>query len=137
MWSSVLKAAPEVVELMRCHVDRVFPEEACGLLAGEQGILVAVHPVTNVLHSKTRFRMDGPEQVRVLQAIEMAGLALVGIFHSHPEGPDDLSVTDVREMRYPDIAHLIWSRPEGDWTCRAFRMVDGQPGEIRLVIAEE
>ncbi|MBN2554422.1 MAG: M67 family metallopeptidase [Anaerolineales bacterium] len=137
MLSAELKAAPYVLERMRCHVDRIFPEEACGLLSGQHGMLVGVHPVTNVLHCGTRFRMDGPEQVRALQAIEKAGLGLAAIFHSHPEGPAELSAIDVREMHYPDIAHLIWSRAEGAWICRAYRMEDGQPREIRLVIAEE
>ncbi len=51
------------MHLMRLDAERQEPEEACGLLIGRlngfHAVTVHTIPVTNVLHSPTRFRMDG------------------------------------------------------------------------------
>lgn len=113
-------------EEMRAHVFACLPEEACGLLGGkmdgETATVKVVIPVENVLHSPVRFRMDPREQLLAFNHLDDLGLELVGIFHSHPNGPDAPSATDLAEFYYPGVAFLIWSPGGEGWQLRAFRI---------------
>jgi proteasome lid subunit RPN8/RPN11 len=123
-------------ESMRELVQSCFPEEACGLLGGLGARVMMIISVTNALHSSARFRMDPEEQLAGMQSIEESGFHLLGIYHSHPQGPGGLSETDLREMAYPELMHLIWS-PIGDqWICHAFRIKAGVPIEIPMDLSE-
>jgi proteasome lid subunit RPN8/RPN11 len=120
---------------MRAEVESRAPEEACGLLAGSQGLVRKVFLIDNTLHSPTRFRMDPVQQWQAFQQIEQNGWELFGIFHSHPQGPESPSDTDLAEAFYPDVVHLIWSRAEGEWRCRGFYFQDKQICQVRVILA--
>jgi proteasome lid subunit RPN8/RPN11 len=111
-------------ELMRTDVSNRVTEEACGMLAGHlTGELYQarlVFPTTNLLHSATRYRIDPLEQLAVFNQIDAQGLDLVGIYHSHPNGPGSPSPTDIAEAYYPEAAYLIWFRQDGEWACTAY-----------------
>ena len=100
------------------------PEEACGLLAGqlrgELYLATCVYPTTNLLHSTTRYRIDPAEQLAAFKEMEAQGLEMVGIYHSHPLGPDGPSPTDIAEAYYPEAVYLIWFRLDGEWACNAY-----------------
>lgn len=117
------------MQLMRLDAEMHEPEEACGLLIGRQNGFhaVTVHtiPITNILHSPTRFKMDGKEQVDAFTRMEDEDLELVGIYHSHPHGPPGLSEIDVKEAFYPEVVHLIWSHTHGAWSCAGYSIHDG------------
>jgi proteasome lid subunit RPN8/RPN11 len=59
-------------------------------------------------------------------------LDLVGIYHSHPSGPEMPSVTDVAEAYYPEAIYLIWSGANGEWTCRGFTIKAGIVAEVMI-----
>lgn len=125
---------------MRSHVDSCLPLEACGLLAGEAGIVREVLPIRNKDLSATGFLMDPLEQLKAFNWIETQGLELVGIYHSHPAGPEASlasnpgpSPTDIARAAYP-VAHVIWSRPQGKWQARAFRIEAGRAFDVQLLI---
>ncbi len=123
---------------MRSHVEANKPEEACGLLAGIGHAVSEVLQITNQNHSPTSFRMDPVEQIQAFNRIEAQGLELIGIYHSHPAGPESAggrnpgpSPTDIAEAAYP-VIHLIWSRPQGVWQARAFWIEAGRASEVEL-----
>ncbi len=123
-------------DLMVEHIKKWYPEEACGLLGGVGREVHDVIPVTNVLHSSTRYRMDPREQLAAMQSLEEKGQSIIGIFHSHVNGPEGLSYIDLREVSYPESAYLVWSRLNQDWKCKGFR-VEGDRGiELQLVVKE-
>ena len=80
-----------------------------GLLAGKQDSVETVLRVRNAEQSPVRFRMDAQEQYNAFEWIDASGLDLVGIFHSHPSGPETVSPTDIAEAAY-EVVHVIWSR---------------------------
>lgn len=124
-------------EQMRAHVDEAAPEEACGLLGGLGGTVMAVFPVENADHSPVRFRMEPHAQVRLMMEIERRGWELLGIYHSHPAGPGAPSPTDIREAYYPEAIHVIWSRAGGEgWTPRAFEIAEGRAMQVDLEISD-
>jgi proteasome lid subunit RPN8/RPN11 len=123
--AEVLVLLKTQAEEMLEYVKRCLPEEACGLIAGREGKASRVLPVTNMLHSPVRFRMDPQEQLNALVRLEAENLDLMGIFHSHPSGPPQPSETDVAEFAYPEAASLILSPAADGWDVRAFR-IEGQ-----------
>jgi proteasome lid subunit RPN8/RPN11 len=126
-------------ESMQAQAELHAPEEICGLLAGtiEAPLYRAqsIIPTTNALHSPVRYRIDPLEQLKAFELIEELGLELVGIYHSHPHGPDVPSPTDVSESYYPETVYLIWSRRTGQWNCRGFLIQDGNLAEVTLSLA--
>jgi proteasome lid subunit RPN8/RPN11 len=140
--SSSLQIPRHAWEQMRQDVARRAPEEACGLIAGRRmgGRLVAnlLFITTNQLHSATRFRVDPHEQLAAFNQMESQGLELVGIYHSHPQGPDEPSITDLAEAYFPEAVHLIWSGRDGEWACAAYLIQAGcvTPVSIQLLEAQ-
>ena len=121
-------------QLMEDEARSHAPREACGFLAGREGRIEWVIPVTNIAETADRYRMEPQAQVRALHAIEDRGLDLLGVYHSHPRGPDRPSSLDRLEAEYPDTVHLIWSQHDGAWSCRAFRFETKGTAEVRIEV---
>ena len=119
------------LEVMQSHVQSCLPSEACGLLAGKAGVVERVMPIRNDAGSAVRFRMNPREQLAAFDSIDASGLELLGIFHSHPEGPESPSATDIAEAAYP-VVHLIWFRRGGAWEARAFWIEENRVSEVKL-----
>lgn len=117
------------------HVAKQVPLESCGLLAGKNDLVEKVILVRNQAQSPVRFVMDPYEQIRAFDWIEANGLDLLGIFHSHPAGPEMVSATDIADAAY-EVIQLIWSRNEGRWQVRGFWIENGQATEVSLQIVE-
>ena len=117
------------------HVDKHVPLEACGLLAGRHDRVEKVITVRNQAQSPVRFVMEPYEQLQAFDQIDSTGLDLLGIFHSHPAGPEAVSATDIAEAAY-EVVHLIWSRTQGHWQARGFWIEDGSAMEVSLKIVD-
>jgi proteasome lid subunit RPN8/RPN11 len=119
-------------EKMQSHVISLFPEEACGLLAGISEKVNSVYPVKNILESRYRFRMDPHEQLAAFLDIEKNQWELLGMYHSHPQGDAFPSETDLAESYYPEIAYLVWALINHEWMCRAFLLDDKDVTSINI-----
>lgn len=117
------------------HVDEQAPLEACGLLAGKNNEVEKVILVRNQAQSPVRFVMEPYEQLEAFNWIDSNGFDLLGIFHSHPTGPETASVTDINEAAY-EAVHLIWSRNHDRWQVRGFWIENGSASEVSLQISE-
>lgn len=106
-------------QAMQRRVEEEAPLEACGLLAGKGDKVEQVIGIRNQAQSPVRFVMDAHEQLEAFNWMEANGLELLGIFHSHPAGPETVSATDIAEAAYP-VVHVVWSRPHGIWQARGF-----------------
>jgi proteasome lid subunit RPN8/RPN11 len=118
---------------MITHVDSHAPLEACGLLVGLNSKVESVIEVTNQAQSTVRFMMDPIEQLKAFEWIEDNGLDLVGIFHSHPAGPETVSPTDIAEAAYA-VVHVILARGDALWSARGFWIENGSFREVPLQI---
>ena len=120
-----------LLDEMLAHVNRLFPEEACGLVSGLNGRAAQVYPVENVRHSPVAFEMEPLQQIKALLAMEAEGLELIAIYHSHPHGPARPSTTDVANAYYPDAVQLIISLADRQRpSVHAFTIVDGIVTEV-------
>ncbi|MGE5641835.1 MAG: M67 family metallopeptidase [Byssovorax cruenta] len=134
MISQLLLRQSQISEMIQ-HVGEQTPLEACGLLAGKKDRVEKVILVRNQAHSPVRFVMDPYQQLEAFEWIESHGLDLLGIFHSHPAGPETVSPTDIAEAAY-EVVHIIWSRPNAQWTARGFWIENGQATEVNLLLID-
>ena len=131
-----LKMQPAHWQTMQRHVAEQAPLEACGLLAGKQDTVEAVLKVRNAAQSPVRFRMDPQEQYNALMWIEDNEFDLVGIYHSHPSGPETVSATDIAENAY-EAVHVIWYCSDSIWSARGFWIEAGQVTEVTIQTMNE
>ncbi len=123
----------EQLQKMIDHVDSHAPLEACGLLAGKGSTVEAVLVVRNQAQSPVRYVMDPIEQLHAFEWIESNGLDLIGIFHSHPTGPETVSPTDIAEAAYA-VTYVILARVNDAWHTRGFWVEHGGFREVDLQI---
>jgi proteasome lid subunit RPN8/RPN11 len=65
--------------------------------------------------------------------IRAAGLQLLGIYHSHPNGKNEPSSRDIEQAYYPDVAYFIISpAPDAEKPVRAFSICDGRVAELEI-----
>ncbi|GIU99126.1 MAG: hypothetical protein KatS3mg014_0742 [Actinomycetota bacterium] len=131
----MLRIPDDLYREMVEHGLREFPNEACGLLAGRDGVPVRFFAMRNLDASPVSYRLDPKEQLRVFDLMDEEGWDLLGIFHTHTHSEAYPSETDLRLAFYPDAYYLVMSlsdreRPE----LRAFRIVDGEVTEEELEI---
>ena len=98
------------LQQMLQHLQAAYPLEGCGLLAGdEMGKVTAVYPIHNILQSPTNYEMDPRQQIQAILDMEDKGWQMIAIFHSHPQGPDYPSPTDIALAFYPEAVNIIVS----------------------------
>jgi len=123
----------EQLQSMIEYVDSHAPLEACGLLAGRDARVEKIFFVQNQAQSPVRYVMEPVEQLRAFEWIESNEMELLAIFHSHPNGPETVSPTDVAEAAY-DVIQMVLSRANNAWKARAFWIEENSFDEADLQI---
>lgn len=121
-----------VITEMIAHARRWAPNEACGLVAGHNGIVVHAYALANVDPGPDRFTLDPSEQYRALQDAEVHGWAIVGSFHSHPASEPIPSNADLGGGGDPDWVNFIVGVESGVIAVRAYRYRDGAATAIEI-----
>ncbi len=116
------------------HLQACYPEEGCGMLSGRDGIVTAVYPITNELHSTTRFRFAPREQASIFMEIMSQSDDLLAIFHSHPHSAPYPSVTDRAEHAYPEACALIVSLSDSVPQWGGYMISGGEVTSIDILI---
>lgn len=116
-----------LVDEIRLHGAETYPEECCGGLLGERrNGTVFVRRVERVPNQRTeergrRYTIDPKDYLRLERLAAEEGLAVVGIYHSHPDHPAVPSEFD-REHALPYFHYLIMAVHAGravDFACWA------------------
>lgn len=105
-----------------------YPREACGLLigtrAGERAEVRCVHAARNreVLRAGERFDLDPADHLAAEERARALGLAVVGVWHSHPDRPALPSARD-RSQAWHAWSYVIVSvTPRGAGELRSWRL---------------
>ena len=135
------------LDQMIAHAKREAPYEGCGLLAGEGSLVTAFYEIKNlpgndprIIELKipedrtVRYMMDPAEQFQAIRSMRARGLAMMGIYHSHPHSPAIPSATDIRLAFYPEVFYLIVSLEKRSPDFRAFFIVDKKVTEEKIEI---
>ena len=117
------------------HLQAEYPLEACGILAGKAGKVIRVYAIENKLHSPTAYEMEPQQQLAAMLEIDDKGWEMTAVYHSHPQGPETPSATDVAKAYYPDVVQLIVSlRQRSRPVVRGFMISDGRTIEVEIVV---
>jgi proteasome lid subunit RPN8/RPN11 len=99
---------------MIAHAREGFPLEVCGILGGVDDTVSTIFRMTNTDASNEHFMMDPREQFAVVKDLRAKGLAMLAIYHSHPETPARPSEEDIKLALTPDVSYLIISLADAD-----------------------
>ena len=117
------------------HAIREFPNEACGILAGNQGRAEKVYEMSNADKSPETFFMDAGEQLKVMKEIRNKGEEMAGIYHSHVASEAYPSRRDVELALYPDASYVIISiKDKENPSIRSFKIAEGKIAQEELRI---
>jgi proteasome lid subunit RPN8/RPN11 len=98
-----------VLEAIREHAQRDYPEECCGLLLGPgDGPILASRPVPNARRHLRgrRFSIRPEDYVAAEQEARRKCLEVLGFYHSHPDHPARPSRLD-QEHALPNFHYIV------------------------------
>ena len=107
-----------------------WPQECCGLVEGMRigstVVVAAVHPARNVAGASDAFEIDPAEHIRLLRALRGTGRAIVGCYHSHPNGDPEPSERDRQGAAESGFVWLIVALNSPDATVIGGFVFDGE-----------
>lgn len=132
----------KVYDAMIEHAKKGFPNEACGLLAGQAGAAGAgqrsaseFFPMKNMDEASVSYFMDPKEQLLIFKKMRQAGVEMNGIFHSHVASEAYPSQKDIRLAFYPEASYLIVSLSDMKKpVLRSFRIAEEKVTEEEIQI---
>ncbi len=129
----MIKIPKEIVDDIFEHGGRDIPNEACGYLAGKDGVVVKRIALTNVDHSPEHFTLDPKEQFDAFNSAKKDGLKLLSVYHTHPVTPARPSKEDIKLAYDPTISYVIASI--SDKEIKSFKIRGGnvEPEEVSIV----
>jgi len=114
-----LVISKELLNQIWRHGEAAYPEEGAGLLLGidRDGPrqVTAILPLINAREQTSRhnrYLITAQEMLQGEQAAMRLGLDIVGVFHSHPDHPNQPSEYD-REWALPWYSYVITSVAQG------------------------
>ena len=131
-----MRLSADMAEEILAHCRAELPNEACGLLAGDDSGVQRVYCLANADASPVSYTIDPGGHFAALTDAEHNGWDLIGAFHSHVNAPAHPSPTDVRGAAEPDWVWLVAGPMTGATELRAFRIRDGLITEQELEIAD-
>lgn len=126
-----LKMPETVLQQIREHGARSYPEEGAGLIFGRDDgrhrIASHLYPLHNRFEAASRhhrYKIDPGDMLKGEQHAEQMGLDVIGVFHSHPDHPAAPSEYD-RQWALPWYSYVITSVIQGKATeSRAWRLLE-------------
>lgn len=123
-----------LVDEIISHCREVYPNEACGILAGKGGVVQKVYKMINIENSGVSYMMEPGEQFVVMKDIRKQGLEMAAIYHSHPHADAFPSVKDVSLAFYSDSLYVVVSLICEKPVIKAFEIRDGIVREVEILI---
>jgi len=98
--------------------------ECCGLilgsLDGETAVAAALHPARNLAPASDRFEIAPEDHFSALRAARGSGQAVIGCYHSHPNGVARPSAHDLEGAGEENFLWLI-ATPGGELAAFVYR----------------
>lgn len=122
------------------HAIAGLPNEACGLLSGGFGgdCVERFFPMTNAAASSRIYQLDPAETMAVERAADDAGLALIGVMHSHTHTTNYPSPTDVADAaRFDPFGvwrFIIVSLKHADLSLRCYKILGDEISEEPVTV---
>jgi proteasome lid subunit RPN8/RPN11 len=115
-----LNLTHELLARIHTHGEESYPEEGAGFLLGDDSengkrAVTEVFPLINSREDAARhnrYLITPEEYLKAELTADKLGLSLIGVFHSHPDHPNQPSEYD-REWAQPFFSYIITSVNEG------------------------
>jgi proteasome lid subunit RPN8/RPN11 len=139
-----LRIPGEILQRIHLHGEKAYPEEGAGLLLGDfnEGAqrVREILPLENARESQARhnrYQLTPQDYLQGEDFAESLGLAVLGVFHSHPDHPNRPSEFD-RQWAWPNFSYLITSVMQGKAEeSRSWRLKDDRQAFSEEQIAIE
>jgi proteasome lid subunit RPN8/RPN11 len=126
-----VKIAAAVLKAIHAHGERVYPEEGAGLMLGrvngderEVSDILALENSREDEARHNRYLITAQDMLKGEMEAARRGLDIVGVFHSHPDHPNQASEFD-REWALPFFSYVITSVEQGKAIAsRSWRLTD-------------
>ncbi|MFN3479255.1 MAG: M67 family metallopeptidase [Thermodesulfovibrionales bacterium] len=118
---------------MISHCRAGYPNEACGILAGKDGMVKNIYRMKNIENSPVSYMMEPSEQLRVMKEMRSEGLSMLAIFHSHPCATAYPSAKDVNLAFYDDVVYIIVSLAENTPIVKGYSIKEGRVEEVEII----
>jgi proteasome lid subunit RPN8/RPN11 len=135
---------PPILNTIHEHGEKSYPEEGAGLLFGYEHegkrFLADVMFLKNAREDSARhnrYLITAEDMLLGEKEAQDLGLSIIGIFHSHPDHPNEPSEFD-REYAIPWYSYLITSVDNGEAAgSRSWRLMDDRTGfeEEEIIIS--
>ena len=110
-----IKITTDILDEINQHVEEAYPEEGAGFLVGVEGEVKKIIPLGNAREDEARhnrFLITPKDYLKAELTADSLGLSLIGVFHSHPDCPNEPSEYD-REWAQPFFSYIITRVDEG------------------------
>jgi proteasome lid subunit RPN8/RPN11 len=132
-----LEIPTEVLERIHVHGEKAYPEEGAGLMLGEidhdRRRVVEIVILPNAREDEARhnrYLLSPEDYLKGEEQANRLGLDVLGVFHSHPDHPNQPSEFD-RQWAWPNFSYLITSVMVGKAReSRSWRLVEGRQNFI-------
>ncbi|HUZ21842.1 MAG TPA: M67 family metallopeptidase [Acidimicrobiales bacterium] len=135
--SSELVVGADLRAEMVAHCLRAYPEEGCGLLAGDPatGAVLRLFPTRNAAASSRLYTVDPLDHLRADRRAEEEGISIIGVFHSHTHTDPYPSQTDVAQAPDPSWHYVVVSLRDEVASIRSYRIIGDSITEEPIVEA--
>ena len=115
-----LNLTDELLVRIQAHGEEAYPEEGAGFLLGSDSsnskrAVTEIFPLINSREDAARhnrYLITPEDYLKAELTADKLGLSLIGVFHSHPDHPNQPSEYD-REWAQPFFSYIITSVNEG------------------------
>ena len=121
-----MKILQEVIDKIIQHAQTEAPIEACGYLAGADGVITRAYPMKNIDASTEHFTLDPKEQFDIVRTVRSNNEEIYTNYHSHPETPARPSQEDIRLAFDPGMKYVIVSLADNTTDVKCFSIVNGE-----------
>jgi proteasome lid subunit RPN8/RPN11 len=126
-----LEITADLLKQIHQHGEKAYPSEGAGFLLGESGenmrVVTAILKLSNAREESAqhnRYLLTPQDMLRSEQEAARLGLDVIGVFHSHPDHPNQPSEFD-REWAMPWFSYIITNVNQGTAAgSRSWRLSD-------------
>jgi len=126
-----LEITTDLLKQIHQHGENAYPSEGAGFLLGDSSanrrVVTAILELSNAREQSAqhnRYLLTPQDMLRSEQEADRLGLDVIGVFHSHPDHPNQPSEFD-REWAMPWFSYIITSVNQGSAIAsRSWRLTD-------------
>lgn len=139
---TVLEITEDLLGKIQSHGEEAYPEEGAGFLLGSEGHAVDIFGLPNAREKTARhnrYLITAEDYLKAELAAEERGMSLIGVFHSHPDHPNQPSEYD-REWAQPFFSYVITSVVSGKAAgSRSWRLAEDRSQflEEKIIVRSE